>query len=202
MHRPRNMVDRFFGTLASMKLNTYTITRRRLAWSVFLLLPLALLACAGDGQLPVGQARAGQTLVISIDEISRVQEVRYRGTDLNHYLIVPTSQDNELVVLRLNVHNAKATRVLMTVDTEAAELRGFEIRETYEIVDVTPTNNENVKLGEGPHPSECLSECFIWGPISLEQGHSVIGQVLFETPKGTKLKELRWVAGDIVHVRS
>ena len=155
-----------------------------------------------SGLLPIGQGRAGQTLVISIDEISRVQEVRYRGTDLNHYLIVPASQDNELVVLRLNVHNAKVTRFLMMVDKEAAELRGLETKESYELLDVTPTNKENVKMAEGPHPSECLSECFIWGPISLEQGHSVIGQVLFETPEGTKLKELRWVAGDIVHLGS
>ena len=54
-------------------------------WAL-LLLPIAVIlvsaACSESGLLPVGVARQGETLIISIDEIVKLQELRYQGTDL------------------------------------------------------------------------------------------------------------------------
>ena len=67
----------------------------------------------------VNPTRQGDTLIVSIEQINRTQEIRYQGTDLKHYLVVPTDWNNELVAMRLNVHNADATRVFLTMDEEA-----------------------------------------------------------------------------------
>ncbi len=94
--------------------------------------------------------------------------------------------------------------MLMTVDEEAAELRGEGPNEKYGVVDVTPENQVNVSVVEESHPSEDLILPFIAGSIALDgvpglpQGHSVEGWVVFEVRKGAKLQELRWPAGDNV----
>ncbi len=186
------------------------ISRRELAlsaclrpfWFVLLLLPLIAFACGGGGSLSPGKGGKGETLIIQIEDINRVQEIRYQGTDRNHYLVVPASRDNELVALRLNVHNAEATRVLMTVGGQAAELRGAGSTEEYTLLDLTPQNVENVRVVDSTHPAENRFVPFIAGPIELPQGHSVVGWVVFEVPRGTKLREIRWDAGgDVIYIR-
>ena len=172
-------------------------------WAVATLLSLALVACSGGGLLPVGKGVKGETLIIVIEDIKRVQEVRYQGTDENHYLVFPSSRDNELVVARLNVHNVEATVVRMTVDGEALEVRGFGPNETYRLLNLNPGNEDNVKQVESAHPTEDLYVPFIAGAIELPQAHSVIGWTVFEVPKGTELRELRWEAGgDTIYISS
>ena len=179
-------------------------------WAL-LLLPIAVIlvsaACSESGLLPVGVARQGETLIISIDEIVKLQELRYQGTDLQHYLVTPSSNDNQLVAMRLNVHNAAATNVLMTVDEEAAELRVIDPTGSHNLIGLTPENTTNVHTVEDTHPSENRYIPFISGPIGigdnpgLPKGHSVVGWVVFEVPKGARLKELKWDAGDTVFIR-
>ena len=171
-------------------------------WPILLLLPLLMLGCSED-LLPVGKARQGDTLIISIEEIKRVLEVRFQGTDLKHYLIAPVTKDNELIVMRLNVHNADATTVIMTIDEEAAQLRGFGPGEQYQLLDPNPENNaQNIRAVEGSHPAEDRYVPFIRGPVDLPKGHSLIGWVVFEVPAGLKVESLRWDAGDTVFIRS
>ncbi len=174
--------------------------------AIVLLLSLVLLACSSGGLLPVGKPAKGETLIITVEDIKRVQEVRFQGRDENHYLLAPASRDNEFVVMRLAVHNADATRVPFTVDERAMELRGLEETETYAPLDLylTPDKllEKGVKSVESGHPSEDLYVPFLGGPVVLEQGFTLIGWSVFEVPKGTKLREMRWGAGDVVFIRS
>ena len=118
-----------------------------------------------------------------------------------HFVVTPTSEDNELVALRLNVHNAEEEMVSLTLGEETAELWGFESNERYRLLDVTPRNEMNLVAAEGSHPSENLYAPFITGSIDLPQGHSVIGWVVFEVPKDTQLREMKWEGGgDTVYV--
>ena len=172
-------------------------------WAVAALLSLALVACGGGGLLPIGTGVKGETLIVVIEDIKRVQEVRYQGTDQNHYLVFPSSRENELVVARLNVHNVEATVVRMTVDEESLEIRGFGQDETYRLLNLNPGNENNVKQVESSHPTEDLYVPFIAGAIELPQANSVIGWTVFEVPKGTELRELRWEAGgDTIFISS
>ena len=166
-----------------------------------LLLLLALMACSNGEGLPVGLGKRGSTLILTIDEISRVQEIRYQDTDEKHYLVVPSDANNELVLLKVDVHNERSTRLLITVDEEAAELRGFNRGEDFKLVDPRPENETNVRMAAGPHPSENLHVPFLIGPFELPQGYSVIGWIAFDVPKGLRLREMRWNAGDTIFIR-
>ena len=92
----------------------------------------------------------GDTLTIRLDEYERTQQVRYLGCDGNHYLLTPSSVDNELLMVKLTIWNAKARSVFLTLDAEASELRGTVAQERYTPIDVdslkqetpTPTDDE------------------------------------------------------------
>ena len=176
----------------------------RLCWPALLLLPLILVACSDSGLLPEGFGNRGESLTINLEEIHRLQEIRYEGTDENHYLLAPSSKDNEFITLRLDVHNVDSTSVLLTLDEEAAELRGFGTNETYKPLDVYL---KSIQVAEA-HSAENLYVPFLAGSIEkdgvpgLPQGHSVIGWMVFEVPKGTRLRELKWTEGDTVYLKS
>ena len=159
-----------------------------------------------EGGIPLGRASKGTTLIISVQDIKRVQEIRYRGSNDLHYLVSPSDPENQMVALLLNIHNQDAARVLITVDESAAELRGEGFNDRYGVVDVTPENQRNVRVVDETHPSEDVIMPFIAGSIEndgvpgLPRGHSVEGWVVFEVPKGIKLTTLRWAAGDTVFI--
>ena len=156
------------------------------------------------GGIPLGRASKGNTLIISVQDIKRVQEIRYLGGNGLHYLVSPSDPEKQLVALLLIIHNQDAARVIITVDEKAAELRGEGPDDRYGVVDVSPENERNVRVVGETHPSENLLAPFIVGSIEkdgvpgLPQGHSVEGWVVFEAPEGIRLTALRWVAGDIV----
>ena len=174
-----------------------------------LLLPLLLVACADTGTLPIGRAAKGDSLIVTIELVHRVQEIRFLGTDGVHYLVTPEVGGNELIAARIQVHNDEATRILLAVDEEAAELRGFGREERYaplDMYDLEALKSTHVRVVEEGHPSEDRFVPFLAGPIrvggvdGLPEGHSVTGWMVFEVPQGTKLREMRWGAGDVVFV--
>ena len=153
--------------------------------------------------LPVGKTEKGDNLVIRLDDIERVEEVRYKGNDGNHYLVRPQDSENELIVLRLIVQNPKATKLLFTIDENAAELRGFGLDEKYKALDVI---RRSVKVDDEAVSDEDRFVPFLWNPpgesTELSQDFQVSGWLVFELPKGNKLKELRWeAAGDVIYIR-
>jgi len=176
---------------------------------LLLLLPAVLVACSDSGPLPIGRPAKGDSLIVTIELVERVQEIRFLGNDAVHYLVKPSVGGNELVAARIQVHNGEATRILLNIDEDAAELRGFEREERYaplDLYDLDALTGTNVQVVEGTHPSEDVFVPFLAGPISvggvdgLPEGHSVTGWMVFEVPKGVKLREMRWGAGDVVFV--
>ena len=177
-------------------------------WLAGLLALAALVACSGaEGLLPVGQAARGEALVIVLEDMRRVPEVRYLGRDAAHYRVAPSNNDQELLVVRLTVYNQGSTTVLMNLNQEAAELRGFGLDEKYRPLDVTPTNTTNVRKVEDTHPSEGRYMPFLSGIIGTEDSpglplnHALDGWMVFEVPIGTPIRELKWQAGDNIFLR-
>ena len=156
--------------------------------------------------LKAGRGAKGQSLTIRIEEINRVQEIRFQGLDERHYLVVPSSRDNELVMVRLTVHNREASTVRITVDEDSAELRGPGPNQNYKLLDLSADNPENIKIVEGSHPAETRyapDPGFIAGTLELPQGYSVVAWTVFEVPKATPIRTLRWDAGgDTIYIRS
>ncbi len=140
----------------------------------------------------------------AIDEL--VWEIEGQATTLSfgsgHYLVTPSSPDNELVAINIQVHNREANTVAMEIEGDAVELRGFGIDEAYTLLDVTPNNTANVSDVPDTHSSENRFTPFVRGVVpDLPLGNSLTGWIVFEIPKGAGLRELKWDTGDTVFIR-
>ncbi len=119
-----------------------------------------------------------------------------------HYHVFPSSPDNELVAINLQVYNREANTVAMEIAGDTVELRGFGIDEAYPLLDVTSNNTANVATTPGSHPDENRFTPFVRGVVSnLPLGNSLSGWIIFDVPKGAGLRELKWDAGDTVFIR-
>jgi hypothetical protein len=197
------------------------VTDRRFLQIYPLLLVLLLIfgACA-ETSSAFGKYHRGKTLDINVMTLERMPELRYRtpgpGQQVNHYRITPSSDDMELVLLRLKVENHTATSAIVNIDEEAAELRDF-LRGRYRPINVNerveevppPENPANERLAQCPLPERPTDGrariCFLWNrtleggtsqAFELERDYGVDGWMAFEAPKETEFRELRWRAGD------
>ena len=125
----------------------------------------------------VGPPVKGDTLIISIEDIQRLQEMRYQDTDGIHYVIAPSSEDNELLAVQVSVQNPEAEAVSLTVVEDTAELRGFGPNEAYMPLGVTSQTERNVTQVDESHPSENLftppsgqPDRPTWGPFGDRMG--------------------------------
>jgi hypothetical protein len=171
---------------------------------LFLALLLVVTACS-EVSPNIGKYFRGKTLDISIVALERVPEVRYSTIDpqqiVHHYRITPSSEDMELVLLRLKVENHTATSAIVNIDEQAAELRDF-LRGTYFPINV----NERVEEVPAPeNPADERPMVFLWNrtfedgtsqAFELQKDFGVDGWMVFEAPKETEFRELRWRAGD------
>ncbi len=164
--------------------------------AIFLFLVLALGACS-DVSPAFNKFYRGRTLDLSVVTIERVSQLRYATIDqelvTRHYLVTPSEPDLELVLVRLKVQNHTATSASLIVDDQAAELRDFVRGRYYPI-----TINDRAEEVDAPsNPNEERPNfVFVQGPFELVKGYGVDGWMVFEAPKDTKFRELRWRAGD------
>ena len=194
-----------------------------------MLLPLVLAACSSsEGEIPLGVARKGSTLIVRIDEIERLREIRYFGTavtrevgdtlliDLEgidrfpgaHYVsadqrrlaVVPSNEGMELVVLRVRIENVSDSDVTLVVDEAGAQLKGIEPGQVYTPLDLTQDNAANVKPLDSGTSSPVISAPSTSEPVELPSAHEVRRSVVFEVPTGASLKELQWSTGEQVTV--
>ena len=133
-------------------------------------------------------------------------QIEGQQTNLNfgsrHYLVTPSSPDNELVAINVQVYNRESNTVAMEIVGDAVELRGFGIDEAYTLLDVTANNTANVSSTPDAHSSENRFTPFVRGTVSdLPLGNSLLGWIIFEIPKGAGLRELKWDTGDTVFIR-
>ena len=101
---------------------------RTLLLLLLAVLPLALLACAGESSV-LGQYRQGRTLHFSVVSLERTQELRYATIDpqgvIRRWSISPSAEGMELVLVRARVENHTAVSAVINVDRTSAELRDF-----------------------------------------------------------------------------
>ncbi len=174
-----------------------------------LLIVLALGACT-EASPVFGQYFRGRVLDLSVVTLERTPELLYSTVDAEqvkrHYRIRPSAEDLELVLVRLKVENHTATSAIVSIDAQAAELRGLE-KDTLERIKLRPLNvNELVEEVSAPeNPGAERSIVFLWNvtqedgtteAFTLPKGFGLEGWLVFEAPKKTKFLEFRWRAGD------
>ena len=178
-------------------------------YPLVLLIVLVLGACS-EASPVFGQYFRGRVLDLSVVTLERTPELLYSTVDAErvkrHYRISPSSEDQELVLVRLKVENHTATSAIVDINAQAAELRGLE-KDTLERIRLRPLNvNELVEEVSAPeNPGAERSIVFLWN-ATLEDGTSkafnlpknfgLEGWLVFEAPKDTKFMEFRWRAGD------
>jgi hypothetical protein len=120
---------------------------------------------------------------------------------VHHYRITPSSDDMELVLLRLKVENHTATSAIVNIDEQAAELLDF-FRGRYRPINV---NQRVEEVGAPENPGDERSMVFLWNrtfedgsseAFELQKDYGIDGWMVFEVPRETKFRELRWRAGD------
>lgn len=167
---------------------------------------LLLVAVACTNVSPaIGRYYEGRTLTVSVQEEKRGSELLYTFVDSEqvrqHYRISVSSDELELVMFRISVGNHKATSAIVNIDEQSAQLLDFA-RGKYFPINVFDAAEE-VGAPENPADESYLE--FLWNAtqadgtsqaFDLKQDFSVNGWMLFEVPKGTRFRELRWRAGD------
>ena len=106
------------------------------------------------------------------------------------YVIRPSNEENELVVIRARISNNAATRVELDIEALPPELRmdsgRYHSVNTYEAR--TPT--------EGVHAEMNEYVPLIRGYHYLEKGLELEGWLIFDVPKGSLAESFKWVAGE------
>ena len=195
---------------------------------------LAIVALACSSQSPnIGKFYKGRILHVSVADLERTGELRWTTssraprqgvTDEDFYRLVPESSDNELVLLRVKVENHTATRAIVNIDGEAAQLRDF-LQGRYFPIDVSERAQDagfpesaddrcNVPVIPDDHTA-CVK--FLWNPTyeevqadgkaelveraqEIPNGHGLDGWLVFEVPKDTQFRSFRWSSGDTVTI--
>lgn len=180
------------------------------------IVPLAMLGCE-DVSPAIGKYYTGRTLHVSVRAMERAPELVYTlprsGEEPKYYRLAPEEENQELLLLRVKVENHKATSAIVDIDESAAELRDF-FHEKYFPINVkerpqeiaAPEDIANQRIARCPiSDQQPRNLCFLWNTsftdgstraFELLQGFGVDGWLIFEIPKDTEIRELRWRAGD------
>ena len=105
------------------------------------------------------------------------------------YVIRPSSEANELVVIRAKVGNHAANRVALDMEASRAELLmdsgRYHSVNTYEAG--VPT--------DGFHAEKNVYIPFLRGSQELDKGFELDGWLIFDVPKGSVAQSFKWEAG-------
>ena len=144
---------------------------------------------------------AGRTLFIRSEKPKTQEVLYYTGLDVNaelrNWQLLPAGTGTELALIEITVINQTSGSVSMVVDRGAAELRledGLLVRPIDIVSGVTPVETTDPRLNvPGFIP--------IWGSFELNKDQQITGWLVFEVPKGSSFKDMRWKASDSATVR-
>ena len=195
---------------------------------------LGIVALACSSQSPnIGKYYKGRILHVSVAALERTDELRWTtstrvprqgATGEDFYRLVPETPESELILLRVKVENHTATRAVVNIDPDAAQLRDF-LQGRYYPIDVSERAQDagipesaadrcNVPVIPDDHAA-CVK--FLWNPTyeetqpdgkvelveraqEIPNGHGLDGWLVFEVPKDTQFRSFRWSSGDTVTI--
>lgn len=164
----------------------------------------------GSSPLQLGKPLKGRTLIVQLDKLNRVPEVRIYRDTTSHYLVTPSGPEYDLATLQLSVWNDEASLVVLNMEDRALEVRGadsddrFTMLETcagsgdLEARDECAAGNDNVQVMPGGLSEQAnrYREGFLAGVIELPEGSGLPrGWAVFEVPKELAIERVRWGAG-------
>ncbi len=177
------------------------------------ILGLLLISCVqfgGGSPLPFGQPLKGRTLIVQLDKLNRVPEVRVYRDTTSHYLVTPSSPEYDLATLQISVWNDDASLVILNMEDRAVEVRGADSDDRFTMLEICArkgdleardecaANSPNVQMLPGGISQEAnrYPEGFLAGVIELQEQRGLLGGwAVFEVPKELVIERVRWGAG-------
>ena len=143
----------------------------------------------------LGHTFQGPILQLSLERVVRLEEVAYTEEPdadglAKDYVIRPSSEENELVVIRAQVGNYAGTRVQLDIEALPPELRMDTGR--YHSVNTYESGVPTV----GYHAEKNVYIPFLRGSQKLDKGFELDGWLIFDVPKGSLAESFKWVAGE------
>jgi len=140
------------------------------------LLAFASLACSSEST-NLGKYFPGRTLHVNLLSIEEVPELRYATIDpddiVRHWRMTPSSDELELILIRLKVENHTAINAVFNVDQEAAQLRDF-VRGSYFPVELDQRLYQDLR-GQGEVSVLMdLGRCFDPNRMYISKGTKVV----------------------------
>ncbi len=143
----------------------------------------------------LGHTFRGSILQLSLEQVIRLEEVAYTEEPdadglAKDYVIRPSGEGNQLVVIRAQVGNHAANRVALDMEASRAELLMDSGR--YHSVN---TYGAGVPT-DGFHAEKNVYIPFLRGSQVLDKGFKLDGWLIFDVPKGSVAESFKWVAGE------
>jgi hypothetical protein len=144
---------------------------------------------------------AGRTLWIRA-EIPKAQDfIVYQGADVEgtvyNWAMKPVDEvNNELAYILVTLINQTSGTVNMVIDEEAAILLDGD-RKSHNPIN-TITSAYTAELAPQYNVPGFVP---MWGTVKLNEGEQVAGMLVYEVPKGSSFKELRWAASDSATIK-
>lgn len=184
-----------------MRLGTLRRTKIGVILAVVLAsIMLGLVAC-GPGAEKLGEWYGGDALIARVTALQRKADIlvlaRDSQPDALKFLRVTPAEGNELVVAYVEVINQKTPRIVLTLDTKAAELDTRRATaEEYYLVDVFARGEPTEEFAEG----ETYYAPILWDKVDLLKEHQLVGWMVFEVPKGERFRQMVWRASDTIFI--
>jgi hypothetical protein len=144
---------------------------------------------------------AGRTLWIRAERPISQQFIVYSGADLSGtihtWAMKPDDEENNvLAYIEVTLINQTSGTVNLVIDESAATLMDGN-RSSYE-----PVNTIDRTYSAEDSPTFNVPEFIpMWGTLKLSVGEQVTGMLVFEIPRGSTFKEMRWKASDSAVIR-
>jgi hypothetical protein len=161
---------------------------------------LGLVAC-GPGAEKLGEWYGGDALIARVTALQRKAEILVLALDSQpdalKFLRITPAEGNELVVAYVEVINQETSRIVLTLDTGAAELDTRKATaEEYHPIDVFARGEPTEEFGEG----ETYYAPILWDQVDLLKEHQLVGWMVFEVPKGERFRQMVWRASDTIFI--
>jgi hypothetical protein len=153
------------------------------ALRLFLTATVVLAACDSSDDIPPVR---GHVLQLSAAAFQRVDEVAY-DAEGTVYAVRPASAGDVLLLARLSVLNRNASLASLLVDEQA-----LAVEDTTGVRH--PLVNPWTQRERTATPPEKTGDFtpLLWGPTELMENYGISGWVIFELPKGAKVRTLLW----------
>ena len=151
---------------------------------------LAITSCIG-GSSSLGRTFQGSVLAITPFQMESLPELGYFDRESStHYLVSPSSDANELVLILTRVDNVTATTAAIDLEDGPAELRTDDGAH-WRSINIL----EEQSVLERAHPKEDSHLPLNLGSFDLPKGQGLEFWMIFDVPKGATIESFKWDGG-------